>query len=147
MWEELGMRREHFIFLILIVAAAVITGSTIGFASNFDVIAAHIKQPEINNLDSPVTTVDKDKDKLSFDLEVLPSLDTDLNISEKEQKQIVEMLNILGMVDNTNYNQFIKDFQTQHALPPTGSLDSKTLNLIIEQVKLTQTSRSINNTR
>lgn len=145
------MRREYFIFLILIVAAAVITGSTIGFASNFNIIASQLNSPQTASVDEQVMTTDNEItaiDVINIDNnETAFVIDSELNITEKEQEQIIEMLRILGMVNTSDYNQFIKDFQTKHSLSPTGTLDSKTLNLIIEQVKLQQTSRSLNNAR
>lgn len=139
------MKREYYIFLVLIVAAAVITGSTIGIASNFDIIASKTIPAQITTIDNPPTSTENDE--AISNIALTTDFNTDLNISEQEQVQIIEMLYILGMVNTSDYNEFIKDFQTQHALTPTGSLDSKTLNLIIEQVKLEQASRSLNNTR
>ncbi len=130
------MRKEHFIFLILIVAAAVTTGSTIGLASNFDILVS-------NSNPSPVQIAATDNVLETSNEEKSPYLENDLMISQQEQEQIIEMLKALGMVSTNDYDTFIKDFQAKHSLDPTGNLDSQTLSLIIEEVKYEKASRSL----
>mgnify|MGYP001213538528 FL=1 len=44
------------------------------------------------------------------------------------------MLVSLGANKNGDYSAFIRNFQIEKSLPPTGSLDSLTLNAIINEV-------------
>lgn len=132
------MKKEYFIFLILIVAAAVVTGSTIAFASNFDVINSSLNQTPTANLESQLADVSNDKEDLSdsddtYEVTV---------ISAGEQEQILRMLKALGLVNGADPEEYIKNFQAQNSLEPTGNLDSETLSLIIEQIKLEKANES-----
>ncbi|HZJ84470.1 MAG TPA: hypothetical protein VFD02_02835 [Syntrophomonadaceae bacterium] len=171
------MRGTNFIFIILIIAAAVITGSTIAIASNFDFITAQVKQNQVAN-----TSVDNIVGNLSGLENIIENKDLDINnipkatpdpdltddilsqledikkahqteakttpkttpenkapnepLSQHEQGQILEMLCALGMINCSDHNNYILNFQKEHLLEPTGELDSWTLDIIIEQIRL-----------
>ncbi len=64
-------------------------------------------------------------------------------ISPAEQEQIEAMLATLSTNDKGDYSQLIKDFQSQHALSPTGEMDTSTLNEIMRQVALLKTNEAL----
>ncbi|HZK43367.1 MAG TPA: hypothetical protein VFC73_03685 [Syntrophomonadaceae bacterium] len=140
------MRKEYYIFLILIVAAAVIAGSTISLAGNIDIISPNLNQSQVTS--SAKETLPNEK---KTEETLLSSINTHNNevivISAEEQNQIIEMLQALGMVNKQDSNEFIKHFQTQNSLTPTGALDSITLDIIIEKVKLEKANRSLQTPR
>lgn len=142
------MKEANFLFIVLIIAAAVITGSTVAIASNFDVLIAPLNT-------QPALTADNK----SFDENTgIPNIDTldtsivqntnqpisNVTFTPHEQEQVLEMLYALGMIDSSNYEGFIKDFQSKNSLNPTGELDAQTLTLIIQQVKIEKASNSVN---
>ena len=166
------MKKEYYIFLILIVAAAVITGSTIGLASNFDLIMknsplqaeqmqaeqAQSGQTQTEQLSTEhlqIASIDKPMEDNSMDTTAelaatpnspsrggnSPYFKDDLIISPHDRRQILGLLVVLGMIDTNNYDTFLKEFQTQHELNPSGNLDTDTLNHIIEQVRSEKVNR------
>ncbi len=172
-----NVRGTNFIFIILIIAAAVITGSTIAIASNFDFLTAQVKQNQIT-----VSNTDNIASNLSAPENIIENKDLDFNnipkampdsaltddilsqlediqkthqakpkpmpktkpenkapnepLSQHEQEQIMEMLCALGMVNCSDHNKFISNFQKEYSLEATGELDSWTLDIIIEQIRL-----------
>lgn len=144
-------------FLIMVLMAAVIAGATIGIVSNFDLIVDRINvmnsQAQAHNAElaesaeaatdsapaaekAPVKTDTETSAVSSGTSAVSTSGNTtsDIMIMTSEEKaQITEMLYELGMSQGGDYNQFIKDFQQQQNLPATGSLDSRTLRVIINK--------------
>ncbi|MGI5880181.1 MAG: hypothetical protein ACOX6L_06255 [Syntrophomonadaceae bacterium] len=136
------MKKEYYFFFILVIAGATLIGSTIAVVSNMGKIINHHNAPqsEVNPDKSTENTsavdVNADKDtatEAAYELMVL---------SDLEQKQIDAMLKQLGKTDAQDNIQFISEFQQQNSLPATGTLDSKTLHLIITQVTLNQASRA-----
>lgn len=65
-------------------------------------------------------------------------------ITSQEQDQIIQMLVSLGMQQSDNYQELIRDFQARNKLTPTGSLDSLTLNTLINQVQLEKAAALVN---
>ncbi|MDD2373324.1 MAG: hypothetical protein PHR04_07385 [Syntrophomonadaceae bacterium] len=155
------MKREYLFFLVMVLAAAVITGATIGFISNFHHIEKQIQEnlsqvePAQQQASAPnskkqndnikseaVNPEGKDNNNTANEVKkvaVVPPATTSteqgyLVLSGEEKQQIVDMLVSLGATKNDDYSTFIRNFQRDKSLPPTGSLDSLTLNAIINEV-------------
>lgn len=155
------MKKEYLFFLVMVLAAAVITGATIGLISNFH----HIEKQVQENLSAAETTrqqvsapADEPDDPVKSETvnpESKENINTNNNevkkvavvrpatssteqgylvLSGEEKQQVVDMLVSLGATKNGDYSTFIRNFQRAKSLPPTGSLDSLTLNAIINEV-------------
>lgn len=148
------MKKENLFFLVMVLMAAVIAGATIGIVGNFDIIVnrvnimnseAQVQKAEL--ADGDETTCTPTAKKAPAETETQPaaisggasavtvtSTTSDVMVVTPEEKaQINEMLHELGMAEGGDYNQFIKDFQQKQNLPATGSLDSRTLRIIINK--------------
>ena len=154
------MKKEYLFFLVMVLAAAVITGATIGLISNFHYIEKQVQENQsaaetpqqqasapLDEPNNPIKseTVNSDsKDNINTNNEVKtvavvrPATSSTeqgyLVLSGEEKQQIVDMLVSLGATKNGDYSTFIRNFQRAKSLPPTGSLDSLTLNAIINEV-------------
>ncbi|MGS0746098.1 peptidoglycan-binding domain-containing protein [Syntrophomonas erecta subsp. sporosyntropha] len=145
------MKNEHFIFLVLILSAAIIAGSTAGIINNFESIANHLQQKQAlasNDEDTP--EVAKGENETSPPRQA--SVDTVSSgtseymvITDAEQQEIKNMLSTLGMKSGQDPAEFIRHFQKDHSLNATGNLDSQTLQLIINQSTRVQASRALAN--
>ena len=144
------MTRGHIIFLILMICSATMIGATLGVASNFDVLAersqmisnsAVADEPldEFGAIDgketSPPITVAHNYEQVS------PSSQT-MEFTDQDKAEIRKMLQQLGMAENEQAIDFISNFQRSHKLNATGSLDTATLYLMIEQASYNGSSRS-----
>lgn len=138
------MKKEYYFFFIFVIASATLIGSTIAVISNMGNIVNHqsvalndIEVKSEKSTDNATTTnVNANKDAVTetnYELMV---------VSDLEQQQIDAMLKQLGKTDAQDNSQFISEFQQLNSLPATGTLDSKTLHLIITQVTLNQASRA-----
>ncbi len=157
------MKKEYLFFLVMLLAAAVITGATIGFISNFHYIEKQV-QENLNQLkpaqqqisvpnsdnesdkvkneatspedkENEITDTDTETKKVAVVRPTTPVTDQGyLVLSKEEKQQVVDMLVSLGANKNGDYSAFIRNFQIEKSLPPTGSLDSLTLNAIINEV-------------
>ena len=154
------MKKEYLFFLVMVLAAAVITGATIGFISNFHHIEKRVQEnlsavePSHQQVSAPSDEPDdpvssetvnpKSEENINTNNEVKKVVvvrpatsSTDqgyLVLSKEEKQQVVDMLDSLGANKNGDYITFIRNFQIEKSLPPTGSLDSLTLNAIINEV-------------
>ena len=159
------MKKEYLFFLVLVLAAAVVTGATIGFISNFDYIKKHaqedlsqielsqqqaISQNSNDQSDSVknigVNPEDKDNYHTNNDV-ATPSMDQGhLILSREEKQQVIDMLISLGAAanDDGDYSTFIRNFQMEKSLPSTGSLDSLTLNAIINELTYQRAAKMAN---
>ncbi len=147
------MKDANFLFIILIIAAAVITGSTVALANNFDFVFAQLNatpsaSQATENTPPPANTKTIDAELPNINALIVetnqPSADeNNVTFTPHEQRQVLEMLYALGMIKETNYEEFVKDFQVEHNLNPTGELDSKTLTLIIKQSKQEKANNSV----
>lgn len=141
------MKKEYYFFFIFVIAGATLIGSTIAVISNMGYIINHHNtltdietKSDISNNNASTIDVDADKDTVT---EIEDETDYELMVvSDLEQQQIEAMLEKLGKTDAQNNSQFISEFQQLNSLPATGTLDSKTLHLIITQVTLNQASRA-----
>lgn len=151
------MKKENMFFLILVLMAAVIAGATLGIVSNFDIIVdrinmmnseAQVHNAELADGEEAMTTPAPTAEKTPVAPPAQPSalsgsssaagnsapVNSDIMVVTPEEKaQITDMLYQLGMPQGGDYNQFIKEFQQQQNIPATGSLDSRTLRIIINK--------------
>lgn len=165
------MKKEYLFFLVMVLAAAIITGATMGFISNFHYIvnqtpdsssqvepasqkaAAPSPTGEGNAVDNKVAAPDGQEDS-NIDNQarkvavVKPPTPTSergyLVLSGDEKQQVVNMLVSLGADKDGDYSGFIRNFQKEKSLPPTGSLDSLTLNAIILEVTRQRAAQMVN---
>ncbi len=160
------MKKEYFWFLTFILAAAVVTGSTLGMITNFKYISQHTKarlqeQKELelektqktNNLelDDPFgqtkeTGTTQSSTSSDTSLALGPAADNaTLVISNEEKNEIDAMLNTLDDSTKTDFGERIKHFQLKNALPSTGIIDLQTLNLLINQAKIEKAGQRLAN--
>ncbi|MGS0763605.1 peptidoglycan-binding domain-containing protein [Syntrophomonas curvata] len=165
------MKKEYLFFLVMVLAAAVITGATIGFISNFHYIVnqspASTSQAEPVQQDTAASNPDRQNDVLKSQ-PVEPGDIGDKNtdsqgrkvavvksptptseqgyliLSREEKQQVINMLVSLGANKGGDYSEFIRNFQKEKSLPPTGSLDSLTLNAIILEVTRQRATQMVN---
>ncbi|WP_054693232.1 hypothetical protein [Syntrophomonas palmitatica] len=144
------MRKDYLFFFVLVLAAAVVAGSAVGFISNFDIVVQHLKNVNSQSTHSsalePINTADNAKaisleeqkdDQISVPVQSFTALTNGseelMVITDQEKEQVLAMLQMLGMPQGGDYNQFISQFQSAHSLPSTGCLDSRTLRVIINE--------------
>ncbi len=164
------MKKEYFWFFILILAAAIVTGSTLGIITNFKYISQQSKlllqeqdAQESNNLNShndsqsakgslqPNTetndTINKQSSTglASNSVQTSTPDTTDMKISKAEKAEINTMLNTVVTKDNSDFDVKVKHFQSKNSLPSTGIVDSQTLALIIDQAKLQRAIQRLDN--
>ncbi len=149
------MKKEHLIFLVFIASAALVSGYTLSFTSCYKVIMQQDpergaiiaeQQSENQNIAPDISDNSTAAEGCSVaclsDVQTQPSIGTAKSKTEMmvidniEKAEIEAMLTALGLQEGQEYTQFIRDFQQQQLLEPTGILDSATLNLIMQQVKL-----------
>jgi murein L,D-transpeptidase YcbB/YkuD len=143
------MKNSTFFFLILVLAAAVITGSALGVISNFDTIinaAQNQNQSNLTDADNNSSDgrtesgqdnslVEKSAKDVVQTASVSASTSTQIMVvSPEENGEIDSMLRQLGMTNGESSSAFIKEYQSTHGLKPTGSIDSTTLKRIINDV-------------
>ncbi len=160
------MQKGYFFFLILVLASAVILGSTIGLISNVsfmvqntDLLKAQSDEPSsegnINDTTIPVVPqptgdassqdLNQSNNNSSSSFASSSSSSSEyMVISQEEKEQIKTMLLSLGMDEKDDLGQFVREFQKKNALEVTGMLDSHTLDTIIKQTTLQEVSRSLN---
>jgi len=148
------VKKENLFFLVMVLMAAVVAGATIGIVSSFDIIVDRINlinsEAQVQNAeiaDGEEATGAPAAEKAPAETTVQPaavqgasvgtattSTTSDVMVVTAEEKaQITQMLYELGMPEGGDYNQFIKEFQQQQSIPATGSLDSRTLRVIINK--------------
>lgn len=141
-------------FLVMVLMAAVVVGATVGIVSSFDIIVNRINvmnseaQVQKAEIADDEATSPPAAEKTAAETAVQPaaaagtsavtssnaSTTSDVMVVTAEEKgQITQMLHELGMPEGGDYNQFIKEFQQQQSIPATGSLDSRTLRVIINK--------------
>ncbi|NLB17973.1 MAG: hypothetical protein GX825_04420 [Syntrophomonadaceae bacterium] len=143
------MTRGHIIFLILMICSATMIGATLGVASNFDVLAERSQM--ISNsavADEPLDefgAIDGKESSapitVAHNNEQVSRSSQTMGYTDQDKEQIRKMLQQLGMAENEQAIDFISNFQRNHSLNATGSLDTETLYLMIEQT-YNRTSRS-----
>lgn len=150
------MKKESLFFLVMVIMAAVIAGATIGIVCNFDTIVNRIN---IMNSEAKTQSTEVAEgvstDSAPADTETADPASSEqpaaiqgtsainaggtattsnvMVVTNEEKAEITEMLYQLGMPQGGDYNQFIKQLQQQESIPATGSLDSRTLRVIINK--------------
>lgn len=135
------MKLEHYIFLCLVLVAAIVTGSTLCVAANFPYLMAQSEKAQAMNLASTQAATEKATPAYApyspAEISRGSSSGADVMvITAAEKEQIINMLKSIGMDNETELSTFIKGFQEKHSLNATGLLDSKTLHFIMEEAKL-----------
>lgn len=152
------MKKEYVFFLVLVLAAAIVTGSTIGIVNNLDIILGHNhnadnvlassdnlpieKRVAQNNNSDDVSNISRSAASRNSNI-ATPDATELMLVSQQEQEQIVDMLKYLGMPEGADYSEFIRQFQQTHSLKPTGNLDSITLDTVIRQVTINKVSEAV----
>jgi hypothetical protein len=141
------MKPTTYIFLVLVLAAAIVTGSALAITSNFQAIKTAADQQNQSG-SSPNAREAVSKDAAGTDsASVKPpqnaavqtasvNSDTDTEfmvVSPQENAEIAAMLQNLGMTDSRDS---IKQYQQTRGIEATGNLDSITLNSIINDAKI-----------
>ncbi len=162
--EEGKLKKGNFFFLVFLLAAAVILGSTVGLISNINYIVKTemnkekptsskaeeetVAEPEST---SPETTPQADYAYNNLETSdppaqsVSPSADPNqIDIGDEERQLLKEMLYNLGMKETDDFNAFVRAFQNKNSLQATGNIDYSTLNAIIQQSTLQEVSKSLN---
>lgn len=124
------MKKEHVIFLVLLLAAAIVTGSTAGFISHFKYI---VQYQQAGHTQTCATTQEPEEDHAD---RASNRSEKVMVVSDQEEEAIYDMLLELGMNQGEEPSRFIAEFQQQQSLKPTGNLDSSTLQVIIQQATL-----------
>lgn len=135
------MKLEHYIFLSLILAAAIVTGSTLCVAAHFPYLMEQAEKARAVQLAVTQEATERDPaTSMTYtpaEISRGSSAGVDIMvITAAEKEQILTMLKSLGMDDQAELSTFIRSFQERHALNATGLLDSKTLHIIMEEAKL-----------
>ncbi len=143
------MRKEHYIFLVFMVSAAIVCGYTLAFASCYKVIMNDnppaVLTASADGISPADASVQQQSDPAAPTQVASADTETEMMvISAEEQKQIEEMLITLGMQEGQNMQDFLIDYQKEQNLQPTGNLDSMTLNSVIIQTKLYKTVQQMN---
>ena len=136
------MKKEYLFFLVFVLAAAIVTGATIGIISNFHYIEKQAKE-NLSQIESAEQQASASNSGEQIDS--INNTDNEINnahvaeqgymvLSGGEKQQVIDMLVSLGATRDGDYNDFIRNFQRKKSLNPTGSLDSLTLNAIINEV-------------
>lgn len=153
------MKKEYFWFLIFILAAAVVTGSTLGILANFEYISkqSQIRQQEMKaveanpNEHSSLPNQVQASNNKPGSADTTPQLaangatdTTVMVVSQTEQFEIDAMLNAVESSNNKDYSTRVRSFQERNALPITGIMDSQTLNTLINQVTIQKSIQRLN---
>lgn len=154
------MRKEYIVFFSLILAAAITAGSTLSLADNAQALVNYSKsQPkkETVNPSKADKNPEAEENKVSeeYTMNINPEENTKtsyiyladeikpVNLTEEQKSQVIAMLKELGMKNEEEYHDFLRRFQEERNLPPTGELDTLTLELIVNQVQLERALRQI----
>lgn len=137
------MKQENLIFLILLVAMAVVLGSTTAVVSTLTAYAAHQEisanagsspqpaNPESAKGSTPATTAPAGSAGQQ------PMDGCSAALSPVETQEVKRMLEELGH-SSSALSESLKSFQEQHQIASTGILDGFTLDSIINQLSLTK---------
>lgn len=159
--EEGKIKKGNFFFLVFLLAAAVILGSTIGLISNVSYIVHQgmnkqnsttskveektVTEPaDTSSETAPQTDNAKNESSVPSAQSALPSANPNqIDIGDDERQLLKEMLYNLGMKETDDFNNFVRAFQNKNSLQATGNIDYQTLNVIIQQSTLQEVSRSL----
>lgn len=162
------MKKEYFWFLIFILAAAVITGSTLGMITNFKYISQQCKlrlneqetqekisvSQKTNTQAAPSSNTQtnnsaRDNQSASESTATITVGTSDENvklpISQDERQEIEAMLKTVNSGNSPDYNAKVKNFQKDNSLPTTGTIDTQTLQVLINQATLQKAIQRLDN--
>ncbi|MEN6324795.1 MAG: peptidoglycan-binding domain-containing protein [Syntrophomonas sp.] len=163
--EEGKLKKGNFFFLVFLLAAAVVLGSTVGLISNINYIVHKtemskekptsskaeeetIAEPTNN---SPETAPQADYASNNLESSPPPAQSASpvadpnqIDIGNDERQLLKEMLYNLGMKETDDFNAFVRAFQNKNSLQATGNIDYSTLNAIIQQSTMLEVSKSLN---
>jgi len=140
------VQKRHYFIITLMMALAVIVGSTLGIASNLQLIverANHINQQNNNqksNLLSEKTSSSENQNitDSSINLSAIKpanSSDSSMDLLASDQAEIEKMLRTL--IDSSqDFQTDLINYQKSHSLHPTGQLDYETLDRMIYEAKV-----------
>lgn len=155
------MKKEYYWFLILILAAAVVTGSTLGLLTNFKYISQQSKirlqenkavESNTSELNQPSLTnqtlaANNESSSANDTPQIAANGTTDttvMMVSQAEKDEIDIMLNAVENINGTDYRARIRSFQEKNALSITGLMDSQTLNALINQATIQRSLQHLN---
>lgn len=156
------MKKEYFWFLILIVAAAVVTGSTLGIVTNFSHIVQHHQlsiqeqNPEAQSLKNQINEKPAQDSSATNDepmnspspvgiAVVTPDETIVMSVSESEKEAITAMLNSVQPSHSADFGTNLRSFQENNSLPATGIVDLQTLQTLINQATIQRAAQHLNN--
>lgn len=141
------MKRENFIFIALILAAAVVLGTTFGIVQSF-LVVRELKTEQ----KAPAKTQDKESsdtdqkqtdeaDKKTEDKAAVTVEDTSSGTGTANTLTSAEVGEINRMLAQLGYGQkdiadSIKSFQTGNNMQVTGKIDETTLESIVRETTL-----------
>ena len=159
--EEGKIRKGNFFFLIFLLAAAVVLGSTVGLISNINYIVHKTEMVKEHSTSSKAEEETVTEPEAASP-EATPQADTASNlepsapttqsaaidpnqvdIGDHERQLLKEMLYDLGMSETDDFNDFVRSFQNKNNLKATGNIDYLTLNAIIQQSTMQEVSKSM----
>ncbi len=136
------MRQDNLIFLILLVAIAMVMGSTFAIVSTLTTYQSHQSEnAAINAPQSPSASRESENDSIPADGSYSAGISmpvTDDNptlLSPAETREVKRMLRELGHATPT-LSESLKSFQQGNQITSTGILDGLTLDSIISQLSL-----------
>lgn len=164
MMEEGKIKKGNFFFLVFLIAAAVVIGSTVGLISNVNYIVHETEMLKENSSTSnveeePVAETETETPDTTSQTDSTANIESSvpaaqpsnptanpdqLDIGDDERQLLREMLYSLGMKETDNFNDFVRSFQFKNSLNATGNIDYATLNAIIQQSTMQQVSKSMN---
>lgn len=141
------MRQDHLIFLALVIAAAVVLGTTFGIVNAYKdiktlpevrTLPAHKSPAQDKSSDQKTQTQASPRETSSLAILVTgDDMDSSSSmiLTMTETAELREMLNELGY-DATNITGAIQTFQENNGIQKSGQLDQVTIDKMIKQVTL-----------
>lgn len=141
------MRQDHLIFLALVIAAAVVLGTTFGIVNAYKdiktlpevrTLPAHKSPAQDKSSDQKTQTQASPRETSSLAILVTgDEMDSSSSmiLTMTETAELREMLNELGY-DATNITGAIQTFQENNGIQKSGQLDQVTIDKMIKQVTL-----------
>lgn len=135
------MKSGNIIFILIVVAAAMVLGTTFGIINNYKNIATAQKQQSQSSLTTQ--NADDTEPALKSDtvvpesgtVNVSDSTETFTTLSPAETGEVRSMLSALGHSED-QLSASVSSFQRANNVSVTGVLDNTTLNSVIQQFTL-----------
>ncbi|HHW60723.1 MAG TPA: hypothetical protein GX404_02320 [Syntrophomonadaceae bacterium] len=145
------MKKDHSIFFVFILAAAVITGSTFGMLHNLPSLLKARQPVAVQKTSLQATSLRNDTPKQVADSSVANKKTSaqddsaDLLLTPEEKQEIQIMLDKLDPENSGNYSRQITLIQKKYRLSITGVLDRETLSKIVEETRLQKAEQTLQN--